>query len=69
MFSRTNEARTNWLRVCLQAFTLAAGCLTIATPAVARSAFDGDWSVVIMTSGGGCPSGLRYGVLRHWQDC
>jgi hypothetical protein len=39
MFSRTNEARTNWLRVCLQAFALAAGCLTIATPAaVARNA-------------------------------
>jgi hypothetical protein len=62
MFSRTNEARTNWLRVRLQAFALAAGCLTIAAPAIARSAYDGDWSVVIMTSGGGCPSGLRYGV-------
>ena len=36
--------------------------MTIAAPAVARSAYDGPWSVVIMTSGGGCPSGLRYGV-------
>jgi hypothetical protein len=66
MFSGTNEkstqACTKWLRVCLQAFALAAGCMTIAAPAVARSAFDGDWSVVITTSGGGCPSGLRYGV-------
>ena len=57
MFSGTNE-NTKWLRVCC----LVAGCMTIAAPAVARSAFDGDWSVVITTSGGGCPSGLRYGV-------
>src|ERR1043166_7444343 len=66
MFSGTNEKRTQvckkWLRVCLQASALAAGCMTIAAPAVARSAYDGDWSVAIMTSGGGCPSGLRYGV-------
>ena len=62
MFSRTNEACANWLRVCLQASALTAGCLTIAAPAVARTAYDGDWSVVITTSGGGCPSGLRYGV-------
>ena len=62
MFSRTNEGCTKWLRVCLQASALAAGCLTIAAPALARSAFDGEWSVVITTSGGGCPSGLRYGV-------
>lgn len=61
MFSGTNE-NTKWLRVCLQASALAAGCMTIAAPAVARNAFDGDWSVVITTSGGGCPSGLRYGV-------
>ena len=57
MFSGTNE-NTKWLRICC----LVAGCTTIAAPAVARSAFDGDWSVVITTSGGGCPSGLRYGV-------
>jgi hypothetical protein len=66
MFSGTNEkstqARAKRLRVCLQASALAAGCMTTAAPAVARSAFDGDWSVVITTSGGGCPSGLRYGV-------
>jgi hypothetical protein len=66
MFIGTNEkstqAFTKWLRVCLRASALAAGCMTIAAPAIARSAFDGDWSVIITTSGGGCPSGLRYGV-------
>jgi len=62
MFSRTNEAWTNWLRVCLQASALAAGCMTIAAPAVARSAYDGDWSVVIATRGGACPPSVRYGV-------
>jgi hypothetical protein len=66
MFSATNENRSQpcaeWLRVCLRASALAAGCMIIAAPAVARNAFDGDWSVVITTSGGGCPSGLRYAV-------
>src|SRR5262249_37728631 len=56
MFSGTNE-NTKWLRVCC----LVAGCMTIAAPAVPRSAFDGDWSVVITTSGGGCPSAARSG--------
>ena len=62
MFSRTNEAWTNWLRVCLQASAFAAGCMTIAAPAVARSAYDGDWSVVIATRGGACPPSVRYGL-------
>jgi hypothetical protein len=62
MFSRTNEACTNWLRFFLQASALAAGCMTIVAPAVARSAYDGDWSVVIATRGGACPPSVRYGV-------
>jgi hypothetical protein len=66
MFSGTNEKRTQaykkWMRICLRASALVAGCMTIAAPAAARSAFDGDWSVAITTSGGGCPSGVRYGV-------
>jgi hypothetical protein len=36
--------------------------MTIAAPAVARSAYDGDWSVVIATRGGACPPSVRYGV-------
>jgi hypothetical protein len=71
MFSKTiqwkasgREALTvgNGLRVCLGASALALACVTVAGPAVAQSRFDGTWSVVIMTRGGACQSGLRYGV-------
>jgi hypothetical protein len=50
------------LRACLGASALALACVTVAGPAVAQSRFDGNWSVVIMTRGGACQSGLRYGV-------
>lgn len=35
---------------------------TAAGPAPAITAFDGDWSVVIMTQSGGCDRAYRYGV-------
>jgi len=45
---------------------LALACAAIATPSLARSparnAFDGDWSVLIMTQNGPCDPSLRYGV-------
>jgi hypothetical protein len=50
------------LRACLGASALALACVTAAAPAVAQSRFDGTWSVVIMTRGGACQSGIRYGV-------
>ena len=50
------------LLVCLPASALALACATVAGPAVAQSRFYGSWSVVIMTRGGACQSGLRYGV-------
>jgi hypothetical protein len=50
------------LRACLGASALALACVTVAGPAVAQSRFDGTWSVVIVTRGGACQSGLRYGV-------
>jgi hypothetical protein len=50
------------LRAGLGASALALACVTVAGPAVAQSRFDGNWSVVIMTRGGACQSGLRYGV-------
>jgi len=50
------------LRACLSVSALALVCVTVAGPAVAQSRFDGNWSVVIMTRGGACQSGLRYAV-------
>jgi hypothetical protein len=50
----------------LQTAILALACAAVATPGIARSAarnaFDGDWSVVIMTQDGACDPSLRYGV-------
>src|ERR1700752_4967953 len=50
------------LRTCLRASALALAGLTVADPAFARSPYDGAWSVVVMTRGGACQSGMRYGV-------
>jgi BA14K-like protein len=45
---------------------LALACAAVATPSFARpasrNAFDGDWSVLIMTQNGPCDASLRYGV-------
>jgi hypothetical protein len=52
------------LRICLAACALAFTFFSIASPTLAQSSFrfDGDWSVVIQTSGGACPSSIRYPV-------
>jgi hypothetical protein len=60
--NRNELAVRSGLRVCLGASALALAGVTVAAPAVAQSRFDGSWSVVIMTRGGSCQSGLRYGV-------
>jgi len=46
----------------LRASLLAVACVAVAAPAFARSQFDGDWSVVIVTRGGACEPSFRYGV-------
>jgi len=46
----------------LQTSILALACIAIAGPAFARTAFDGDWSVVIATSGGACEPTFRYPI-------
>jgi hypothetical protein len=58
----SSDTRTKRLRTYLQASALAVGCMTIAAPAIARTPYDGDWSVVIATRGGACPPSVRYGV-------
>jgi hypothetical protein len=49
--------------VFVRTSVLALACVAMAGPALARSnTFDGDWSVVIVTTGGACDASLRYGV-------
>src|ERR1700746_1694936 len=50
------------VRTCLCASALLLAGLTLADPSLARSPYDGAWSVVVMTRGGACESGMRYGV-------
>ncbi len=50
------------LRLWLLAFVLALTSVDVAGKAFARAAFDGDWSVLIVTHGGACDPAYRYGV-------
>jgi hypothetical protein len=43
-------------------FVLALACVADATPAHARTDFDGDWNIFIVTREGACDASLRYGV-------
>lgn len=51
-----------YLRTGLCASALLLAGLTVADTAFARTPYDGAWSVVVMTRGGACQSGMRYGV-------
>jgi hypothetical protein len=51
-----------WLCAWILTFVLALACAVVASPAIARTAFDGDWSVLIVTHGGVCDPAYRYGV-------
>ena len=51
------------LRVCIQICVLVLICFGPSSPSFARSSFDGDWSVVIVTRRGACPPSLRYPVV------
>lgn len=65
MFSKTI---TRPLHACFLTSVLALVGAGIAAPAHAQSAYDGPWSIVIMTRGGTCQSGMRYGVdISHGQ--
>ena len=50
------------LRTCLCASALVLSGLAVADPALARSPYDGAWSVTVMTRGGACEPKSRYGV-------
>lgn len=51
-----------FLSNCAAAVALFAGATLTSTPTVARTNFDGNWSVVIVTTKGSCDAGYRYGV-------
>ena len=51
-----------WLKSRVQTSVLALACVAFAGPALAASAYDGNWSVVIATTGGACDPTLRYPV-------
>jgi BA14K-like protein len=48
------------VRLALQVSVLAGACAAIAAPAFAAGRYDGNWSVVITTTGGACDPTLRY---------
>jgi hypothetical protein len=50
------------LRTCLCASALILAGLAVADLALARSPYDGAWSVTVMTRGGACEPTSRYGV-------
>jgi hypothetical protein len=54
--------RSQEFHACVVNFGLALACVVAATPAHARTDFDGDWSIFIVTREGPCDATLRYGV-------
>jgi hypothetical protein len=50
------------IRILLSAGVLVFASLGVTSPTLARTNFDGDWSVVIQTRGGACMPSLRYPV-------
>ena len=61
-YIRPSTPRSWTPRVSLAACTLAFTSVGITSPTFARSAFDGEWSVVIETRGGACTPTLRYPI-------
>jgi hypothetical protein len=47
-----------WIQTCALFLT----CFVFASPSLARSSFDGAWSVVVVTRAGACTPTLRYPV-------
>ena len=54
--------RIREFRARIVIFFVALACVVDATPAHARTDFDGDWSILIITREGPCDATLRYGA-------
>ncbi len=59
-----NRRETNYQLILAGAASLVVALASVAVvgPALARTAYDGDWSVVIVTEGGACDVSYRFGV-------
>jgi hypothetical protein len=53
---------SQFVRASVLALLCAASAAPIATPAAARTPYDGSWSVLIVTQRGTCDRAYRYGV-------
>jgi hypothetical protein len=56
------RAARNRRQVCILLLVSSLACVTLGPNARARTAFDGDWSVVISTGNGACAPSYRFGV-------
>jgi len=54
--------RIREFRTCIVIFFLALACIVVAVPGYARTYFDGDWNILIVTPEGACDPTLRYAV-------
>jgi len=67
---RANRLFGLFIKACVLVLT----CFGATAPSFARTSFDGDWSVVIVTRGGACAPTLRYpvainnGIVRNAGD-
>jgi hypothetical protein len=52
----------NMRRICMLLLVSSVACMTLSPDARARTAFDGDWSVLISTGNGACAPSYRFGV-------
>jgi len=59
---RVSYGRPTARRTSLATLVLALASTVVAGPVFARTVFDGDWSVLIVTHGGACDPAYRYGV-------
>ncbi len=59
---RSQFPGSRWLKARLPASIFVLFCVTLGAPAIAGTAFDGEWSVVIATSAGACDATFRYPV-------
>jgi hypothetical protein len=55
-------AGANKRQICILLLVSSLACMTLPPNARARTAFDGDWSVLISTGNGACAPSYRFGV-------